>query len=555
MLQSVALLRLAERGWVEDVRPASQAIHILAHQVMALILQEGGMSRHRLLPWVDAAWPFTSLGKARLQELVDTMVSHDILYEADGLLSLGARGEQLYGRKNFFELYAVFTAPPVMRVRHGRDEVGFVQAVFVAMHDRSEGPLCFRLAGRAWEVVAAEWSRGVLRVRPAKGGRVPTWLGTPGMLSRELCQAMMEVLLSEDGESRWLTRSASRELAALREGYAGLLADGTAPLEESPEGIQWHTFAGGAVNRLLGAGLESKTGERWVAGNLSVRSKDVGLAAARDAVRALRQLDWERVAAGAVHGMTRGALSKFQPCLPEAAEDRFLVERLLDVPGTLRFLGRVEVEAYRPRGEAGAGVRLRDEVPSGPISLELPAVTTSGEMLQVRNDLEWVDTPSALRSAISTLTSAEVVGLDVETLLDLKTLCLVQLATTERTLLIDPFAVDLELLGKILSAPRPVKVIHNASFERRVLAAVGIALEGVFDTLQASRKRHGTDALGGHGLAAVCERELGVGLDKSVQKSNWSRRPLTVEQLRYAALDAEVLLTLYERLAQKTRPR
>lgn len=51
----MALLRFAEAGWVEDVRPAAQAMHVLAHQVMALVLQQAGTSRHRLLPWVHAA--------------------------------------------------------------------------------------------------------------------------------------------------------------------------------------------------------------------------------------------------------------------------------------------------------------------------------------------------------------------------------------------------------------------------------------------------------------------------------------------------------------------
>jgi len=68
--------------------------------------------------------------------------------------------------------------------------------------------------------------------------------------------------------------------------------------------------------------------------------------------------------------------------------------------------------------------------------------------------------------------------------------------------------------------------------------------------MQASRRLRGTDSLGGHSLAVVCERELGAGLDKSAQTSNWSLRPLTVEQIRYAALDAEVLLALYDRFAE-----
>jgi ATP-dependent Lhr-like helicase len=44
----------------------------------------------------------------------------------------------------------------------------------------------------------------------------------------------------------------------------------------------------------------------------------------------------------------------------------------------------------------------------------------------------------------------------------------------------------------------------------------------------------------------VCERELGILLDKSSRTSNWSRRPLDPDQLMYAALDAEVLLMLYD---------
>jgi ribonuclease D len=76
---------------------------------------------------------------------------------------------------------------------------------------------------------------------------------------------------------------------------------------------------------------------------------------------------------------------------------------------------------------------------------------------------------------------------------------------------------------------------------------VGIALHGVFDTLEASRRLRGAVALGGHSLAMVCERELGLSLDKSSQTSNWSHRPLRADQLRYAALDAEILLQLYDR--------
>jgi ribonuclease D len=46
----------------------------------------------------------------------------------------------------------------------------------------------------------------------------------------------------------------------------------------------------------------------------------------------------------------------------------------------------------------------------------------------------------------------------------------------------------------------------------------------------------------------VCEREPGFTLDKTMQTSAWARRPLSPEQLAYAAADVEILLPLHEKL-------
>jgi ribonuclease D len=124
---------------------------------------------------------------------------------------------------------------------------------------------------------------------------------------------------------------------------------------------------------------------------------------------------------------------------------------------------------------------------------------------------------------------------------------LIQVAAPGRTWLIDALALsDLAPLGPICSTATITKVIHNARFERRVLAKLGLELDGVFDTLEASRARHGHDAPGGHALATVVERELGLHLDKREQTSNWARRPLTQEQRLYAAADVEVLLAVMD---------
>ncbi len=550
LLQAVAVGRLAHQGWVEDVRPAAHAAHVLAHQILALSIQEAGISRHRVLEWVASAYPFHGIGVAELFRIIDTMVERAILHESDGVLSLGARGEKIYGRKNFFELYAVFTSPPMLRVLHGREEVGYVQASFVQAHDGKGGALCFRLGGRAWQAKRIDWGKAVVYVERASVGQVPSWLGGTNVLSYALCQAMKDTLLTDDSPGVHLGMVANMELASLRASYRLLFDDGAAPLEHSSDGVQWHTFVGGAIQRLLAAGLEHVTGKKWVPGNLSVKSKDASLSETIEAQRQLAALDWDTLTRERAHATARGVISKFQPCLPQDAEDRLLAERLLDLPGMLRFLNRHRpgTAVHRDRRSHIQEVSVEQET-----SYVLAPLPQPGAPYQLQNPIHFVASLGALEDAVADLMTAPVLGLDVETLLDGLTICLIQLATPVRTWIIDALACpSLHPLKRVLTSPMP-KVIHNARFERRAFAQLGFEIEAVEDTLEKSREVRGAGAIGGHSLATVAERELGVHLDKSEQTSNWARRPLSEEQVRYAAADAEILLRLRERLAAVER--
>ena len=50
---------------------------------------------------------------------------------------------------------------------------------------------------------------------------------------------------------------------------------------------------------------------------------------------------------------------------------------------------------------------------------------------------------------------------------------------------------NLSPLASVFGAEQPVKVVHNVSFERRVLAAGGLALYGVVDTRVESKRISG----------------------------------------------------------------
>src|SRR5262249_399646 len=173
-----------------------------------------------------------------------------------------------------------------------------------------------------------------------------------------------------------------------------------------------------------------------------------------------------------------------------------------------------------------------------------------------------VKTADELRKAIETLTSQPVVGLDTETTdLDPFTsrLRLIQLATPDRVYIVDfdhfsnGNADALAPLRRLLEAPRPIKIAHNAKFDAKFIRHnLGVDLVGLFDTLLASQLVGAGDIEERHGLETVASRYLNEAVDKTERLSNWNFE-LSEAQLAYAARDAAILLPLREKLIEKLK--
>ncbi len=177
----------------------------------------------------------------------------------------------------------------------------------------------------------------------------------------------------------------------------------------------------------------------------------------------------------------------------------------------------------------------------------LCALARRAGVYQPRHPVEWVDTQARVVEVCAELMGAPVLGLDVETTLEIpRSLCTVQLGIPGRTWILDALAIeDYAPVRELMQNERVEKVIHNAAFEEDMLGKHGIRIVNVFDTLPASRARHRKSNVSGHTLGEVCERELGIFLDKTLQTSDWTARPLSEEQFAYAAIDVEVLIDLH----------
>ncbi|HEX8476585.1 MAG TPA: DNA polymerase [Pyrinomonadaceae bacterium] len=110
---------------------------------------------------------------------------------------------------------------------------------------------------------------------------------------------------------------------------------------------------------------------------------------------------------------------------------------------------------------------------------------------------------------------------------------------------------SLEPLRRLLAAPRPVKVAHNAKFDAKwTKHFLGVELGGLFDTLLASQLVSAGDAEDRHGLDKVAARYLNETVDKTLQISDWSGE-LSEGQLEYAARDAALMLPLRDELVKR----
>jgi len=232
--------------------------------------------------------------------------------------------------------------------------------------------------------------------------------------------------------------------------------------------------------------------------------------------------------------------------MPSWIEREVVASYLLDVAGAWRWLSGAS-----PSADRGARIpaQVATPTPQELAAADAPVDAPAGPPIprdQAR-PIVWVTSSAELPAICDALRREPYIGLDVETTIQSRTLCLIQIAARSGTYLLDAMELaDLSPLADVFADPAVVKVIHNATFERSVLGRHGLLLESVVDTLRVSRRLRGTKLVGGHSLKAVCARELSVALDKSEQVSDWSMRPLSPRQVAYAALDAEVLLQLFE---------
>lgn len=161
---------------------------------------------------------------------------------------------------------------------------------------------------------------------------------------------------------------------------------------------------------------------------------------------------------------------------------------------------------------------------------------------------EVVDRDDRLADLAERWLREPAVGLDTEFVRErtfFARLGLIQVADSQGCYLVDMVSIrDRAPLVAVVQAPEVTKVFHSPSEDLEIFHnALGLPPVPLFDCQAAAT----VCGLGGSlGYVHLVSRLFDVELGKGVQRSNWLRRPLSEEQVRYAGLDVAYLLPAHE---------
>lgn len=158
-----------------------------------------------------------------------------------------------------------------------------------------------------------------------------------------------------------------------------------------------------------------------------------------------------------------------------------------------------------------------------------------------------INTQSEFEAFCKNSLKADLIAIDTEFMRDryyYPQLCLLQLACQQEIALIDPFKINsYEPLKKIFKAKSLLKIFHSAQQDLEVLELqTGEFPSPIYDTQIAATFLGSKNQIS---YADIVYQILNVKLDKSHTRTDWSKRPLSSQQLSYAANDVKYLEQIY----------
>ena len=175
--------------------------------------------------------------------------------------------------------------------------------------------------------------------------------------------------------------------------------------------------------------------------------------------------------------------------------------------------------------------------------------------LKKKKEIYFIESEDDREFIIDSLVNEKLIGIDTEfnwRKTYFPELSLLQISTESKILLIDFLKFKkLKFLKEILENKDKLIIMHSSRSDATVLNTnLKIQLKNTFD-IQIAEKLISQGDIKNYGLIVL--DYFGFKLAKSETNSNWLKRPLTKNQLEYAAEDVNYLIPIYKKQLKKLK--
>ncbi len=244
-----AVVSLGLKSISENLKFPRKALHILAHQLICLSLQNNGISPDLAWKILSGAYCFSEINEVHFYELVSFMISNDFFRDVDGELVVGEETEKYFLGSNWQKLFAVFDTGPLYEVYNEKKHVGSLDSAFVESLDI---PFLFVLGGLEWEAYKIKTETHQVFARKTEAGNAPRWVTFHGFdVPYEVAKEAGRIIFSDnipsflDDNAKSCFKSAQYQIKNLNWNEGTWIA-----VVDIFEIAIW-TFAGDKINRTL----------------------------------------------------------------------------------------------------------------------------------------------------------------------------------------------------------------------------------------------------------------------------------------------------------------
>lgn len=329
LLQGLASISLYQEGKLDRVDKIYKPYDVLAHQVLSLLLEKHGMSLERLKNIHREFSSWDDIEDEEYNLLLDYLIKENYIEILEEQAIVGIETENLLYKGDFF---AHFQIENYFSVYYFQSKIGEIPID----NTISKGDNIF-LAGQVWSIQSIqEHSRKVI-VEKSVTGRPPKFSGHEAFVSNEIRERMFEIL---ESPSLWPD---DREIVSVLQRLAGeSVNDQYFKWVQLENSIGLRTFKGTKINKTLNILLNMQfEGHDYSLHDDSSLITGPNLQWAMNYLgkQSFNRCDLEKYLASYPKRVSLFLLPyKYSKLLPEKLKIKYIVNNLLDLEGTRRYL-------------------------------------------------------------------------------------------------------------------------------------------------------------------------------------------------------------------------